>query len=236
MNFLFSVPRWWILHVPRGWQETRGHCSGQVSGTPGRPEQADPFHQVRGEELCLRARWQYLFVCRFRLACHGRDSTTSYLPVTVFIQDINDNPPVFQSQGLYNCRLQHPWLSTGGLLLQRNSLDIHRSGTQSVKSQDKSEREERNILCKLIRRHSGIVSSLSAGIFSFNWKDFFYVGNFLEFETFSSCRQLKSFYNLLCFYCQYNFPTCLHAILDWESEWVKLQAGIFSSSFQCSIS
>ena len=145
MNFLFSVPRWWILHVPRGWQETRGHCSGQVSGTPGRPEQADPFHQVRGEELCLRARWQYLFVCRFRLACHGRDSTTSYLPVTVFIQDINDNPPVFQSQGLYNCIAASPAVTagTGGLLLQRNSLDIHRSGTQSVKSQDKSEREEK---------------------------------------------------------------------------------------------
>ena len=39
------------------------------------------------------------------MACHGRDSSTSYLPVTVFVQDINDNPPVFQSQGLYNCQL-----------------------------------------------------------------------------------------------------------------------------------
>ena len=36
---------------------------------------------------------------RFRLACRGRDSTTAYLPVTAFIQDINDNPPVFQSPG-----------------------------------------------------------------------------------------------------------------------------------------
>ena len=86
-----------------------------------------------------------MFVCRFRLACHGRDSTTSYLPVTVFIQDINDNPPVFQSQGLYNCIAASLAVTagTGGLLLQRNSLDIHRSGTQSVKSQDKSEREEK---------------------------------------------------------------------------------------------
>ena len=40
-----------------------------------------------------------IVLTRFRLACHGRDSTTSYLPVTVFVQDINDNPPVFQSQG-----------------------------------------------------------------------------------------------------------------------------------------
>ena len=107
MNFLFSVPRWWILHVPRGWQETRGHCSGKISGTPGRPEQTDPFHQVRGEPggvITCERREMAIFVCgRFRLACHGRDSTTSYLPVTVFIQDINDNPPVFQSQGLYNC-------------------------------------------------------------------------------------------------------------------------------------
>ena len=28
------------------------------------------------------------FLVRFRLACRGRDSSTSYLPVTVFIQDI----------------------------------------------------------------------------------------------------------------------------------------------------
>ena len=40
-----------------------------------------------------------IVLTRFRLACHGRDSSTSYLPVTVFVQDINDNPPVFQSQG-----------------------------------------------------------------------------------------------------------------------------------------
>ena len=36
---------------------------------------------------------------RFRLACRGRDSSTAYLPVTVFIQDINDNPPIFQNPG-----------------------------------------------------------------------------------------------------------------------------------------
>ncbi len=36
---------------------------------------------------------------RFRLACRGRNDETTYLPVTVYIQDINDNAPVFQSEG-----------------------------------------------------------------------------------------------------------------------------------------
>ena len=41
----------------------------------------------------------WLCLSRFRLACRGRDSSTAYLPVTVFIQDINDNPPIFQNPG-----------------------------------------------------------------------------------------------------------------------------------------
>ena len=113
--------------------------------------------------------------------------------------------------------LQHPWSRTGRLLLHRNSLDIQHSRAQCVKSEDKTRRGEggmRNILCKLIRwQYIGIVSpltALSARIFS-------YFGNFLDFETFSSCRQLKSFYNLLCFYCQYIFKVCLHAISDDEA-------------------
>ena len=36
---------------------------------------------------------------RFRLACRGRNDETTYLPVTVYVQDINDNAPVFQSEG-----------------------------------------------------------------------------------------------------------------------------------------
>ena len=32
---------------------------------------------------------------QFRLACRGRDGETDYLPVTVYITDVNDNRPEF---------------------------------------------------------------------------------------------------------------------------------------------
>ena len=31
----------------------------------------------------------------FRLACRGTDGTTNYLPITVSIEDVNDNTPEF---------------------------------------------------------------------------------------------------------------------------------------------
>ena len=32
---------------------------------------------------------------QFRLACRGTDGTTNYLPITVSIEDVNDNTPEF---------------------------------------------------------------------------------------------------------------------------------------------
>ena len=149
MNFLFSVPRWWILHVPRGWQKTRGHCSGKISGTPGRPEQTNPFHQVRREP-------------GGGVRCETRDGNICVAGSVWRVTAGTAPPPTCPSQSSFRTSMttrpcfnlkvciiavpHHLWPSAGGLLLQRNSLDIHHSRTQSVKSEDK-----RNILCKLLR-------------------------------------------------------------------------------------
>ena len=87
----------WIFHVPRDRPTGRGGCSCQVLADPGRPELAHDGHQVDQANPPLLPSCSSL--SRFRLACRGRDSSTAYLPVTVFIQDINDNPPIFQSKG-----------------------------------------------------------------------------------------------------------------------------------------
>ena len=87
----------WIFHVPRDRPTGRGGCSCQVLADPGRPELAHDGHQVDQANPPLPASCSSH--SRFRLACRGRDSSTAYLPVTVFIQDINDNPPIFQSKG-----------------------------------------------------------------------------------------------------------------------------------------
>ena len=51
-----------------------------------------PFFPSLSRNIC------YSF-CRFRLACRGRDQETSYLPVAVYVEDINDHKPEFQAEG-----------------------------------------------------------------------------------------------------------------------------------------
>ena len=95
----------WIFHVPRDRPTGRGGCSCQVLADPGRPELAHDGHQVDQANPPMPPSCSSL--SRFRLACRGRDSSTAYLPVTVFIQDINDNPPIFQSKGFISTSIKH---------------------------------------------------------------------------------------------------------------------------------
>ena len=148
MNFLFSVPRWWILHVPRGWQETRGHCSGKIFGTPGRPEQTNTFHQVGVDDMREDNKRQYGNVCVSGSVWPVTGETApppTCLSPSSFRTSMTTRP-CFNLKVCIIAVPHHLWPSAGGLLLQRNSLDIHHSRTQSVKSEDK-----RNILCKLLR-------------------------------------------------------------------------------------
>ena len=162
MNFLFSVPRWWILHVPRGWQETRGHCSGKIFGTPGRPEQTNTFHQVGVDDMREDNKRQYGNVC-VSGSVWPVTGETAPPPTCLSPSSFRTSMTTRPCFNLKVCiiALQHPWYRTGRLLLHRNSLDIQHSRAQCVKSEDKTRRGGggRNILCKLIRRqYTGIVS------------------------------------------------------------------------------